>query len=758
MATTGVRYPGSNSSVSATGHSGFTWNNPTYVQNDDTSYASVTTNSFDTGTTTYLLKSYNFDTAWTSIPVGATIDGVIVTARMWQANGGVDVDLVQLLGTDGVETGDSLDGPNTLTSSEATYTWGSSTDKWNCSLTDTWVHDSDFGVAIGCISTGLNSDVYVDWVKMEIYYHLDKTVAADIVQGNLSLVDPTVDIQQTVNCTVTPDVIAGALQLTDPTPSMPRSVAADIVQGSLSLVEPTESGAAVTAQSVVQGELQVWNNPSVVVSTTNVPATIEGTFSALAHTVSTWIAVAAEVLAGLFSPIAPAVAGSAVVIPTQIEAQLQAVEPSVLTTGSVTLGVSPIDGSLVVIEPSVQTTAGATVVPNVLSGQFELLGPTESGSAVVAADIIAGKFYTVEPSISISTSVAQAIIGGIFELPAPTVLSEGNVTAIADIVTGAFTLVEPSEHGAANVAADLAAGQFSVIEPSLSLSISVAQGVIGGAFELPTPTVLAGGSVTPVADIVTGLLTIPDGWTATVTTIYVPDILAGALSAIDPSVSISGGTSVSVGVIEGVLSLIDPTIPASASIQVEPVTAVFYLPTFTTNADAILVPTEIDGQFTLLEPTIPVSLDVQVSVLEGVFELTEPSAIGGTFVAVDTLQGTLSLQEPSAIGYGNVATDVIDGAFYPVEPSASGTGAVVPSVIEGQFTLVEPAAIGGTIAPVNALTGYLSLIAPTVSTTRNPTVELEPVTGYFSQPAAFMAKRSYLWVKVSGVWRKAGIS
>ena len=163
MATTGVKFPGSNESVTATGHSSFTWLNPTYVQADDTNYAAVTTNSFDTGTTTYLLTSYNFDTNWASVPSGATIDGVIVTIRAWYTDAGVNIDLVQLLDTSRAVAGTNLAAtPTALTSSEATYTFGANNNLWGNALTASWVKDQDFGVAIGCISTGTNSEVRID--------------------------------------------------------------------------------------------------------------------------------------------------------------------------------------------------------------------------------------------------------------------------------------------------------------------------------------------------------------------------------------------------------------------------------------------------------------------------------------------------------------------------------------------------------------------------------------------------------------------
>ena len=49
-------------------------------------------------------------------------------------------------------------------------TLGGSTETWGNSLTDTWVNDADFGVAIGVLQDSNNQDVYLDYIAVDVYY------------------------------------------------------------------------------------------------------------------------------------------------------------------------------------------------------------------------------------------------------------------------------------------------------------------------------------------------------------------------------------------------------------------------------------------------------------------------------------------------------------------------------------------------------------------------------------------------------------
>jgi len=82
------------------------------------------------------------------------------------------MDLLQLLDTARAKVGtNQCATPVTLTTNTATIiTKGSASDKWGNALDAAWVKDADFGVAIGCVAGGANTDVFCDYVTLEIDY------------------------------------------------------------------------------------------------------------------------------------------------------------------------------------------------------------------------------------------------------------------------------------------------------------------------------------------------------------------------------------------------------------------------------------------------------------------------------------------------------------------------------------------------------------------------------------------------------------
>lgn len=136
---------------------------------DDTSYALITAATYDSPDQSYLLLAKGFD--FSSIPDGSTINGITVVVRAWYANGTNSGDHIRLLDTAGAAAGtNKWSTPQALTTSQANYTLGGASDLWGNSLTAAWVKDADFGVALGFAATGANSDVFVDFVTIDIDY------------------------------------------------------------------------------------------------------------------------------------------------------------------------------------------------------------------------------------------------------------------------------------------------------------------------------------------------------------------------------------------------------------------------------------------------------------------------------------------------------------------------------------------------------------------------------------------------------------
>jgi hypothetical protein len=131
--------------------------------------AAITASQFDSPNQSYVLKAYGFD--FSAIPDGSTIDGVQVVINARYAVAAVSLDLCQLLDTSRAKVGtNKYATPQALTTSAANYTIGGAADKWGNELDAVWVKDPDFGVAIGAVAGGSNSDVFIDSVTMQVWY------------------------------------------------------------------------------------------------------------------------------------------------------------------------------------------------------------------------------------------------------------------------------------------------------------------------------------------------------------------------------------------------------------------------------------------------------------------------------------------------------------------------------------------------------------------------------------------------------------
>lgn len=166
---TGEKFPTSGTTASESPWLDNDWTSPGSITANDGTYASVTASTFDSGDQTFVLKAKGFD--FSSIPAGATINGVTVRVEAHADSTSVGIDLVQLLDTSGAKVGtNKSDTTQRLTTADAVYTWGGSTDLWGNALTLAWVQDPDFGVAIGGHAYTANSQIFVDYVTVEIDY------------------------------------------------------------------------------------------------------------------------------------------------------------------------------------------------------------------------------------------------------------------------------------------------------------------------------------------------------------------------------------------------------------------------------------------------------------------------------------------------------------------------------------------------------------------------------------------------------------
>ncbi|HUS74276.1 MAG TPA: hypothetical protein VMY06_14545, partial [Sedimentisphaerales bacterium] len=172
MATTGAKYPAVASTTSEAPYDHLTWIDPDNIKNNTGSYSYIDDAAFDSGIESYVLKAKGFD--FSAIPAGATILGITVKVEAYYTVGACGIALAQLLDVDGAKVGTNLAStpiPITVTT-PTVITIGAADNLWGNSLTAAWVKDADFGVALAVIPTGNNSNVYIDYVTMEVTYSL----------------------------------------------------------------------------------------------------------------------------------------------------------------------------------------------------------------------------------------------------------------------------------------------------------------------------------------------------------------------------------------------------------------------------------------------------------------------------------------------------------------------------------------------------------------------------------------------------------
>ena len=156
--------------------SGVTWTNVSNAASSNNSYAIFVGLPNDYQTTVYL-KCTNFGF---SIPGGATIDGIeVAIERKASVQSGVfwvrdfTVKLYKagtIVGTDKADTG--LKWPT----SDTDKTYGSSSDLWGETWSNSDINNSGFGIGIKVATIGggnpkdPNVTAFIDWIRITVYY------------------------------------------------------------------------------------------------------------------------------------------------------------------------------------------------------------------------------------------------------------------------------------------------------------------------------------------------------------------------------------------------------------------------------------------------------------------------------------------------------------------------------------------------------------------------------------------------------------
>jgi hypothetical protein len=105
-----------------------------------------------------------------SIPIGSTINGIIVSIERKSTLGTVKDATLQMLNASGSPTGDNKALPlDAWPTSDASVSYGGPSDNWALSPTVAMVNDADFGVRLS-ITGNLKDVASVDHVSFKVYY------------------------------------------------------------------------------------------------------------------------------------------------------------------------------------------------------------------------------------------------------------------------------------------------------------------------------------------------------------------------------------------------------------------------------------------------------------------------------------------------------------------------------------------------------------------------------------------------------------
>lgn len=162
-----VKYPTAAVSTLEAPYDDDTWANPTNVYTDNAVYSSITAATFDSPDYSYVLKSTIFGFA---IPTGATIDGIVVEIERYNDATELGQDAVVQLTKTGTRVGTNKYAAGTWETTPTIKSYGSSTDLWGTTWTVAEINASTFGLHFVAQANTANADIYVDFIRITVYY------------------------------------------------------------------------------------------------------------------------------------------------------------------------------------------------------------------------------------------------------------------------------------------------------------------------------------------------------------------------------------------------------------------------------------------------------------------------------------------------------------------------------------------------------------------------------------------------------------
>lgn len=138
------------------------WTDPDNAKVSDNS----DTQAFTNNTYTDWLRATNFGAA---VPVGATIDGVLLSIEKNEASGDVKDSSIRLRTDADGQIGDDKATVDAWPAVDTYIEHGGAADDWNAVLDDADVNHANFGFDISFLATGF-SQGRIDHIRVKIYY------------------------------------------------------------------------------------------------------------------------------------------------------------------------------------------------------------------------------------------------------------------------------------------------------------------------------------------------------------------------------------------------------------------------------------------------------------------------------------------------------------------------------------------------------------------------------------------------------------
>lgn len=146
------------------------WTDAGNAEASDNAYAGTGSGVNPSASSQYL-KATNFGFA---IPSGATILGIEVSVERKADSAGIISDLKARLVKGGTVQATDKAAAGTWGNSDATVTYGGSTDKWSGTWTAADINDADFGFVLQVQGTGSSTTPRVDHIQIAVTYRSGK--------------------------------------------------------------------------------------------------------------------------------------------------------------------------------------------------------------------------------------------------------------------------------------------------------------------------------------------------------------------------------------------------------------------------------------------------------------------------------------------------------------------------------------------------------------------------------------------------------